>query len=126
MDHLGFTCPRCGVDLVVPASAAGIEGPCPRCGGVIRAPRFTPRPEEIPVRLEVREEPVPRAKPLAAFQPAAQQPVVESSVIRSGRRAAFRRTLLTVGIILVVGAILAGFVLSRDGKAGSGLPLRKA
>ncbi len=120
MDHLEFTCPRCGVDLVVPAGAAGVEGPCPRCGGVIRAPRFTPRPEEIPVRLEVVEEPVARAKPLAGFQPVAQQAFVESTAMRSDRRSAVRRTLLTGAIIAGVGAILVGFVLSKERKAGSG------
>ncbi len=125
IDHLEFTCPRCGVDLVVPAGAAGVEGPCPRCAGVIRAPRFTPRPEEIPVRLEVVEEPVPRAKPLAGFQPVVQQAFVESTAMRSDRRSVVRRTLLTVAILLGVGGILAAFVLSKEGTAGSG-PLEPA
>jgi hypothetical protein len=122
MDHLGFTCPRCGVDLVVPASAAGVEGPCPRCGGVIRAPRFTPRPEEIPVRLEVREEPTARAKPLVAFQPVAQQAFVESTAMRSDRKSSLRRTLLTTGIVVGFGSIIAWFLVEQDGKAHSRLP----
>lgn len=103
----------------MPAGAAGVEGPCPRCGGVIRAPRFTPKPGEIPVRLEVVEEPVARAKPLAGFQPVAQQAFVESTAMRSDRRSALRRTLLTVAIIVGVGAVLAGFVLSKAKKADS-------
>ncbi|WAC19713.1 hypothetical protein OVA24_21065 [Luteolibacter sp. SL250] len=122
MDHLGFTCPRCGVDLVVPASAAGVEGPCPRCGGVIRAPRFTPKPEEIPVRLEVVEEPMARAKPLAGFQPVAQQTFVESTAMRSDRKSSLRRTLLTAVIVVGLVSIVAGFLVAQDGKADSRVP----
>jgi len=117
MDHLGFTCPQCGVDLVVPASAAGVEGPCPRCGGVIRAPRFTPKPEEIPVRLEVVEEPMPRAKPLAGFQPVAQQTFVESTAMRSDRKSGLRRKLLTAVIVVGLASIVAGFLVTQNGKA---------
>ena len=37
-DLLSFSCPNCGVQLRVPASMAGIEGPCPSCAAIIQAP----------------------------------------------------------------------------------------
>jgi hypothetical protein len=114
IDHLGFTCPQCRVDLVVPASAAGVEGPCPRCSELIRAPRFTQRREEQPVRLEVKEDAIGRAKPLSGFQPIAQQPLVESTAMQSGRASNLRRTLLATAVLAVVTSIVFFAVLGRD------------
>ena len=37
-DLLSFSCPNCAVQLRVPASMAGIEGPCPSCAAIIQAP----------------------------------------------------------------------------------------
>ena len=35
---LQFHCPACGTMLAVPMAAAGSQGPCPRCAGIITAP----------------------------------------------------------------------------------------
>src|SRR5688572_25903805 len=35
---LRFHCPSCGAQLTVPATLAGIEGPCPSCCRTIQAP----------------------------------------------------------------------------------------
>jgi|GEM_PF-4379228 len=35
---LRFHCPRCGAELTVPATLAGIDGPCPSCCQIIQAP----------------------------------------------------------------------------------------
>ena len=37
-DKITFTCPSCGTKLKVPASMAGVTGPCPQCRAVITAP----------------------------------------------------------------------------------------
>lgn len=37
-DTLNFHCPACGIHLTVPASMAGIKGPCPSCRNEIQAP----------------------------------------------------------------------------------------
>lgn len=72
-DLLGFSCPRCGIDLTVPLSASGAEGPCPRCGAVIRAPKIVePEKPPEPVRLEVPPETGgERSKPVVPIQPSA-------------------------------------------------------
>lgn len=43
-----FSCPSCGLGLSVGTAMAGVEGPCPRCGVVIAAPRATAEVEVIP------------------------------------------------------------------------------
>lgn len=39
-DLLRFGCGHCGSLLEVPASLAGVQGPCPKCGGEITAPQW--------------------------------------------------------------------------------------
>ena len=46
-DTLTFCCPACGIKLSVPASLAGVVGPCPSCGSRIQAPHRR-RPEGLP------------------------------------------------------------------------------
>lgn len=48
-DVLHFTCHGCGVSLTVPVDLAGVEGPCPKCGAVIRAPAVAGPVVEPPV-----------------------------------------------------------------------------
>ncbi len=112
-DHLGFACPRCGTDLVVPASAAGVEGPCPKCGGLIRAPRFTKKPEEVLVRLEVPTEAPVKAKPVGGFQPVAEQPMVASTVMQASRRAGTLRAMAVTLIFVAIAAVLVAVILSQ-------------
>ena len=59
-DLLSFSCPNCKVQLRVPASMAGIEGPCPSCAAIIHAP-------ELPARSP------------SSFSPDAQTPQVSPS-----------------------------------------------
>ena len=52
-DKISFSCPTCGVRLRVPASLAGVKGPCPACDSIIEAPdspnSSPPSPEQPPL-----------------------------------------------------------------------------
>jgi hypothetical protein len=62
-DLLQFFCPACGASLKVPASMAGISGPCPCCRREIAAPG----PSEIRQTLTISPPPrEPEFRPLAA------------------------------------------------------------
>jgi len=54
---LQFTCTHCNTPLTVPASMAGIEGPCPKCGENIQAPQATPATAPASFAAEPREKP---------------------------------------------------------------------
>lgn len=109
-DQFGFTCPRCEVDLIVPKSAAGVEGPCPRCGGFIRAPELIAKEEEAPLRLEVQPERMVRAGPVAGFQPTPQPP--DESVVQSaGRLTGLRGMGWTLLGVLAFGLAVALIIL---------------
>ncbi|HVJ46824.1 MAG TPA: hypothetical protein VM511_10590, partial [Luteolibacter sp.] len=117
-DQLGFSCPRCGIDLVLPLSAAGVEGPCPRCGSVIRAPKIIDPeplpPVEEPVRLEVSPEAhLPRAKPLPSFQPASAQylePVAGAKPTSGSWRAA---AWISGALVVMIGCLAAVGIAKR-------------
>ncbi len=64
-ETLRFDCPACGTHLLVPASAAGVEGPCPRCHRNITAP-FPPSAAPLPA-----PEPQPAPPPIEDTEPAA-------------------------------------------------------
>jgi predicted RNA-binding Zn-ribbon protein involved in translation (DUF1610 family) len=112
-DHLRFACPSCGTNLTLPAAVAGVEGPCPQCGSVIRAPR--PRA----VRLEVAEGAPPRVKPVAAAYQMASQPLVPSTAMLSKRRALRRRCVLAgvIGVLMV-----AVVVVTQQGQSNEEPP----
>ena len=38
IDRIRFACGSCGASLEVPAALAGVQGPCPLCGKVAKAP----------------------------------------------------------------------------------------
>lgn len=68
-----FDCPACGAVLTVPAAAAGIQGPCPKCWQEI----VSPDPAKgLPARL-------PAIPPQAAStpEPAVPEPVVHEPVV---------------------------------------------
>jgi len=44
-----FFCPACGIKLTVPASLAGVSGPCPSCGSQIQAPLLATAPLQTSV-----------------------------------------------------------------------------
>ena len=101
-DHLRFACPSCGTNLMLPAAAAGVEGPCPQCNSVIRAPR--PRA----VRLEVPETEPARAKPVfSTFHMPAEVPG-DSKVVQSGKRATLKRNVAigTSALVIVAAALV--------------------
>jgi hypothetical protein len=113
IDTIGFSCAQCGTSLLVPASMAGVEGPCPNCGQTIRAPRLglievAKVVEPAAVRLEVeRPADAPKQTPMPALVPLAETTMVESSLQRSAQRSRLLgMTLLAVlGLALVIGAI---------------------
>lgn len=43
-DTITFSCNHCGSSLTVPASLAGVSGPCPVCGQTITSPHVSPPP----------------------------------------------------------------------------------
>jgi hypothetical protein len=104
-DQLGFSCPHCGIDLVLPLSASGVEGPCPRCRAIIRAPKIV-EPEEPPkpVRLEVPvvETPLPRARPVTAFQPTVPQAMPEAPRSGNGKWVIAGMALVALGGLAAV------------------------
>lgn len=70
-DKIRFNCPSCGIQLDVPASLAGVTGPCPSCQSSITAPlpqASSPFPEPEPA------PPVQSAPPQPAYQPEPAQP----------------------------------------------------
>lgn len=56
---LQFTCTHCNTALTVPVSMAGVEGPCPKCGQHIQAPKAESAPASAPASFvaEPRERP---------------------------------------------------------------------
>lgn len=88
-DTITFFCPACSIKLTVPASLAGIEGPCPSCGKQIQAPAATEPESVVP---EATREPVPlksEPRPLpsrsgGAELPARQMP--EPASVREAKR----------------------------------------
>ncbi len=74
-ETLRFDCPACGTHLLVPASAAGTEGPCPRCHHNITAP-LPPGPVPSPVpATQPTPPPAEETKPAALpAEPAARRP----------------------------------------------------
>ena len=79
-ETLSFSCPHCSTRLTVPASLAGVTGPCPSCRKSITAPTpvpsEVPQPQAPPLPVEaVAPEPVPvAAGPVAEPEPVAVQP----------------------------------------------------
>lgn len=65
-ETITFYCPACGIKLTVPASLAGVVGPCPSCGMQIHAPdTSTPEPAAVPepVKETTHLKPEPRQLP---------------------------------------------------------------
>lgn len=51
-DVIHFSCGSCHTKLTVPSKLAGVEGPCPKCGATIRAPRAEPAPTPAPAPVQ--------------------------------------------------------------------------
>ncbi|NJM37528.1 MAG: hypothetical protein HC845_06500 [Akkermansiaceae bacterium] len=63
-NKITFRCPVCGINLNVPASLAGVTGPCPSCKATIQAPLLAPSPAEkiIPKKVsELKQEAKPES-----------------------------------------------------------------
>lgn len=101
----------------MPASAAGVDGPCPKCGETIQAPRFTSvRKVQPAVRLEVEpERPVERARPVSSVPLMAGEELTlaDSAAMISKKRANRLRMVFLILILLVVGGSLA-VVISKE------------
>src|SRR5204863_5634067 len=92
---LRFSCPACRAELAVPASMAGVEGPCPSCYQTIQAPGLEALPwadtwlpshpgtsDESELVVPQREMAPPMALPAVApvavaplFPPVREQPL---------------------------------------------------
>lgn len=71
-DTLTFSCQHCGSSLTVPASLAGVSGPCPVCGQTITSPRLPGSP--VPPSLSPPANPAsipPPSSILSSRAPAA-------------------------------------------------------
>ncbi len=66
-DKIRFNCPSCGIQLDVPASLAGVTGPCPNCQNSITAPH-----PSLPELVQPQPLSPPQPQPVATPQP---QPV---------------------------------------------------
>ena len=58
-DKIRFNCPACGIQLDVPASLAGVTGPCPSC----RAPITAPHPQQAPPQQTPPQQAPPQQAP---------------------------------------------------------------
>jgi len=85
---LHFICPACRAKLNVPASLAGVAGPCPRCGTQIQAP-LQPLPASGPAPQTAAPSapatpPVPAPIPADTPAPAAPPPAAAAPPLPSG------------------------------------------
>lgn len=115
-DHLRFACPSCGTNLTLPSAAAGVEGPCPTCSSIIRAPR--PRA----IRLEVQETAPARTKPVGNVQHAAPQPLPTSTVLLTSKRASLKRGAAIVACLLLIAGTACVVMLQDKAKPATGSP----
>ena len=76
-DTITFSCNHCGSTLTVPASLAGVSGPCPVCGQTITSPRSAPSPAApAPVPAPPAPAPIPASvAPTEIPPPRAPEPV---------------------------------------------------
>lgn len=116
-DHLRFACPSCGTNLTLPAAAAGVEGPCPQCNSVIRAPR----PKAL--RLEVQETEPVRARPaVTIYHGPSHVAASGSKVVEAGKRASLKRGVAIVGSLLLIGVAASVMMLQDKGKPAAPSP----
>ena len=93
-DFLSFSCPSCGVQLRVPASMAGIEGPCPSCAAIIHAPEVPARsPRSFRSGTQTPQSPPSEASAASAYadppksqaEPGKSEPLRDSTLTRPPR-----------------------------------------
>lgn len=78
-----FFCPACGIKLTVPASLAGVTGPCPSCRNQIQAPipavpiQAAPIPTQVPVAPASYAPPVSEQQVPPLVIPLPQRQMVE-------------------------------------------------
>ena len=144
VESLNFQCPPCGTPLSLPASAAGIEGPCPRCRQVLTAPdpwrdlRSAPLhagggPQVEPAFRPFVEEGTGQSPPQAHAPdpPPAQSresnpnPIPDAPEHAAERSSALPQALILLCSILItaVVSLTAGYLLGlRSGTQESKLP----
>ena len=76
-EFLSFVCSRCGVQLRVPVSMAGIEGPCPSCAAIIKAPE-SPSPDTAGSAPASQAYTAPLSPPTVSSPAYADPPVAPS------------------------------------------------
>jgi len=107
-DHLRFACPSCGTNLTLPAAAAGVEGPCPQCQSVIRAPR------PLAVRLEVPDPEPVRARPAVTIYHGPAPAPAGSGVVKAGKQASLKRNSAIGASVVLIG--VATWIMLSPGK----------
>jgi hypothetical protein len=87
---LRFDCPACGAVLTVPATIAGMQGPCPKCWQDIVSPdparglpaRLpTPPPAAAPEPLTAAPPPVPEAPPVPVLTEDRTEPAADDETL---------------------------------------------
>src|SRR5262249_13722929 len=106
-------CSHCQATLQVPDQAAGKQGRCPKCQGVIRVPPAPSRPAPAPAASAQPSDSGPARKQQAALPPS------------RGSGLAVILIVAGVGVLLLTGAI-AGGVGWLLWKANQGPPLVQA
>lgn len=70
-ETITFYCPACGIKLTVPASLAGVTGPCPSCRTQIQAPiPAAPQVQQSPLAQQIPTAPAYQAPPTVSYPPA--------------------------------------------------------
>ncbi len=109
-DSITFHCPTCETKLTVPASLAGVKGPCPKCRAEIQAPGESAAPAPIqpespdpPQRANLAE---PAARPLPPDPGAApaSSRAAPGTTPRAGSWA-IRLVLLLIFLLAVAGIV---------------------
>ena len=117
MTSLRFDCPACGVTLTVPAAAAGVQGPCPKCLGEIVSPdparglpaRLAPLPP--PATAVTAAPPEPAVPP--ELPPAEQAPAVVPPSAAASRGIPWLGPVLLSAVVFSATGFLAGSWMSR-------------
>ncbi len=69
-ETITFYCPACGIKLTVPASLAGVTGPCPTCRTQIQAPiPLSPPVQQIPAAPAYQASPPPAYQAPVTYAP---------------------------------------------------------
>ncbi len=140
---INFSCQHCHAELGVPATMAGVSGPCPSCGNPITAPQA----ESRHLALVVLPPPITEPAPLALDRVIAENPqeagdksAGEASGLRGihvglFEKRGFRPVRMALAVASSVAIFMSFYVMKSrrwvwepgpDGMAGNPLPSKPA